>query len=294
MSQLSWAQMAGDEGTKLPTTPGEEVPGGGLKGVDKAVGAGLTPAAEEFGKELAPSGKKAGQLTNRVGTLLIRALEPLVYGLERSADWIEKAVTIRLEDVPPENMESPNPRVAVPAMQALVYSMDDELIREMFANLLAADMNAEKKEDVHPAFVELIKEMTPADARILKICSEKPQCVFTVRIGTLEKFATFGTEYSFGVDGLSSQNIGVALSNLERLGLLERRSEFPLEQAHEDLENNLKTKFEPRRQALDTPEHREAARTGRIEIFIKRNGLYLNPLGSSFVAICLNDIAASS
>ena len=66
----------------------------------------------------------------------------------------------------------PNPRIAVPALQALTYSLDDELIREMFANLLAADMNAETKKDAHPAFVELIKEMTPADARVLKICRE--------------------------------------------------------------------------------------------------------------------------
>lgn len=145
----------------------------------------LGPAADEFGKEIVPLGKKAGALTNRVGDLLLRALEPLVYGLEISANWIEKAVTDRLNNVPQDQIRPPNPRIAVPALQALTYSMEDSLMRDMFANLLAADMNAAKKEDAHPAFVEFIKEMTPADARVLKIARAAPQTSFIVRVGSL-------------------------------------------------------------------------------------------------------------
>jgi hypothetical protein len=182
--------MAGDEGTKLPAVSEPEKAGslGGLKGVDEAVGKALSPAAEEFGKEIVPLGTRAGQLTSRVGVLLIRTLEPLVYGLERSADWIERAVTDRLKDVPPESIVPPSLRIAAPAMQALTYSMDDELIREMFANLLAADMNAQTKKDAHPAFVELIKEMTAIDARVLKVCQPGFETSFLVRAGTEMRF----------------------------------------------------------------------------------------------------------
>jgi hypothetical protein len=71
----------------------------------------------------------------------------------------------RLKGVPREKIVPPEPRIAVPALQALTYSLDDKLIRDMFANLLAADMNVDTKRDAHPAFVEIIKEMTPAEAR---------------------------------------------------------------------------------------------------------------------------------
>ena len=54
-------------------------------------------------------------------------------------------------------------------MQALTYSLDEEHIREMFANLLAADMNADTKKGAHPAFVEFIKDMTPIEAKLLLI-----------------------------------------------------------------------------------------------------------------------------
>ena len=50
-------------------------------------------------------------------------------------------VTRRLVGIAEGKIVPPNPRIAVPAMQALVYSVGEEHIRDMFANLLAADMN---------------------------------------------------------------------------------------------------------------------------------------------------------
>jgi hypothetical protein len=282
--------MAGEDATKLPTS--ENGSHGGLKGLDEAVGKALGPAAEKFGKEIAPLGKEAGQMANRVGTLLIRALEPLVYGLEKSADWIQKAVTERLKHVPPENVMPPSPRIAVPAMQALTYSLEDELIREMFANLLASDMNAETKKHVHPAFVELIKEMTPADAQVLKIIQQCPQCVFYVRLGSPSVFFTAGTHYSFAVEGLPVENIEMSVNNLLRLGLLvERRSEFPALPENAAIQNSLETQYEHRRQTADAdPEARKQFgidEGGHVELTIQPNGLYLSSLGRSFAAICL-------
>jgi hypothetical protein len=282
--------MADDTAPKSPSTAGigGEIPG--LKGLDEAAGKALTPAAEGFGKEIAPLGQRAGQITNRVGALLIRALEPLVYGLEKSADWIEKAVSERLKDVPQDKIVPPNPRIAVPALQALTYSLSDELIREMFANLLAADMNADTKKDAHPAFVELVKEMTPEDARILKLVQQSPRCAFTVRVGSSSRFLTIGTEYSFQVDGLNDGDIGRSLNNLARLGLLERRDEFPATEENDEFEKSLKPKYEYMCKQMDSPEikkHMGIGENATPEVLIRRNGLYLNPLGSSFVRVAL-------
>jgi len=238
--------MSGEERPKLPATtePTDALGLPGLKGIDEAAGKALNPAAEEFGKEIVPLGKRTGQITNRVGTLLIRALEPLVYGLEKAGDWIEKAVTERLRDVPEGKIVPPNPRIAVLAMQALTYSMGDELIREMFANLLAADMNADKKGAAHPAFVELIKEMTPADARLLKNVQEREKVIFQIRLGMPQKFFDYATRYSFSIDGLSDEQIGTSVNNLERLGLLERREEFPVQEEFDKMEAEFFKQYE--------------------------------------------------
>jgi len=141
-------------------------------------GKALGPAAESFGKEIAPLGQKFGALTNRVGDLLVRQLNHVVYGLEKTSAWIENAVAERLRGVPAEDIIEPNPRIAAPALQALTYSIGDETIREMFANLLAADMNAKTKSKAHPAFVEMIKELTPSDAHVLKLLQKQsPSCI---------------------------------------------------------------------------------------------------------------------
>jgi hypothetical protein len=70
----------------------------------------------------------------------------------------------------------------VPALQALTYSLVEEAIREMFANLMAADMNSDRKGDVHPAFVELIKEMTPLEAQILRTLKDGPRTEFVGQV----------------------------------------------------------------------------------------------------------------
>jgi hypothetical protein len=145
---------------------------------DKAFG----PAAEQFGKELAPVGRELGVVTAKVSRMLISGLSGTVYGLEQVGDWIKAQVSERLRDVPDDKIIEPNPRIAVPATQSLLYSMGDELIREMFANLLAADMNADTKGQTHPAFVEMIREMTTADAKVLTVIRRGAQIEFRVRI----------------------------------------------------------------------------------------------------------------
>jgi hypothetical protein len=242
--------MADEKEIKAPTEASGKIPG--LKGLDEATSKALSSAAEQFGKEIVPLGQRVGQLTNRVGALLIRAREPLVYGLERSGDWIEKAVSERLKDVPDDKIVPPDPRIAVPAMQALTYSLSDELIREMFANLLAADMNADTKKDAHPAFVELVKEMTPADARVLELIQQSARCAFVVRVGSAKKFLPRGTHYSFQVQGLTDEDIGRSVNNLERLGLVEKRDEFPATDENDKFETSIKPKYEEMRQQLDS------------------------------------------
>jgi hypothetical protein len=277
---------------KQPDARGNEKPSGlgGLRGLDEAAGKALVPAAKEFGDAITPLGKRAGQLTNAVGILLIRALEPLVYGLEKSANWIEGAVSERLKRVPEENIIAPDPRVAVPAMQALTYSMNDAFIREMFANLLAADMNIETRKSVHPAFVELIKEMTPSDARVLKAIHEDRRCSYVVRFGHETEFYTGNTHYSFEIEGMSDDDIKISVNNLERLGLLERRDDFPIMLKNGEIEQKLTEQYEGQRKAFDTPEGKKLLHMNENavpKIMFKRIGLYLHPLGVSFVKICI-------
>lgn len=52
-------------------------------------------------------------------------------------------------------------------MQANAYN-ESEKLREMYANLVAKSMNADFHDKVHPAYVEIIKQLSPAEAVFLE------------------------------------------------------------------------------------------------------------------------------
>ena len=148
----------------------------------------------------------------------------------------------KLKDVPEEKIVSPEPYVAVPALQAISYCMDSEELREMFANLLATAMNADTKDDAHPAFVEIIKQLSPLDAKILKHFNTLenrllPLCQIRVQKYSPSKNVDLGIgphpfkDMTEGFDVLSnfliideisseSKLIATSFDNLNRLGIV--------------------------------------------------------------------------
>lgn len=119
--------------------------------------------------------KKTVQETGKIVALLPQtiyaALVPLrkwITEREYSLKETEKLLELKLKNVDPEKIRTPEAYVAVPALQAISYSMDSEELRNMYANLLAKAMIDDTKDKVHPSFVELIKQLSSDEARILK------------------------------------------------------------------------------------------------------------------------------
>ncbi|MCI5510993.1 MAG: DUF4393 domain-containing protein [Eubacterium sp.] len=107
--------------------------------------------------------------------LLVRAIHAALSPLEK---WVmqkeynlaatKKLLEAKLQETPVENIITPPSYVAVPALQAISYCMDDDQLRDMFAELLAHAMNTDTVDNVHPTYVEIIKQMSPYDAVVLK------------------------------------------------------------------------------------------------------------------------------
>ncbi len=105
-----------------------------------------------------------------------------------------------------------------------------------------------------------------------------------MRVGMPHEFETLATRYSFAIEGLSIPECERSLSNLQRLGLVDARDEFPISQKHNQLEIALVEEFEPAKKQLVA---RSSASEWEIAIFVRRRGLYLTPLGKSFVQVCM-------
>jgi hypothetical protein len=73
----------------------------------------------------------------------------------------------KLKNIPPDKIVNPPSYIAVPTIQAISYSADCNELHSMFASLLATAMNNDTKDIAHPSFVEIIKQLSPLEAKLL-------------------------------------------------------------------------------------------------------------------------------
>ena len=120
----------------------------------------LQPAAKEIGKGLETVAKTIH--------IALAPIAALVWGYDQIRDFVTQRVAEKLKAIPQERIQTPNPTVAGPALEALRYTGHDENLRELYANLLATSMDSATATDAHPAFVDMIKNMTPDEAKIMR------------------------------------------------------------------------------------------------------------------------------
>jgi hypothetical protein len=256
----------------------------------------LAPAADEFGRALAPLGKAAGEVAGLVGDRLLSGVRNLVYAYDTVGTWLRDEIAWLLERVPKEKIVAPNPRIAVPAVQALTYSMDDAVIRTMFARLLAADMNADMKGKAHPAFVEIIKEMTPVDAKVLRTLRENgAQVEYVGQMTAGGRALELGKGVSFEIEGATPQECLRSLSNLARIGLIVvRYDSYPSSDELTKRERALLERFQSDfgARARDPTYYSPKGLLSPPTIVVVSHGLYLTALGQDFAKICIANPAA--
>ena len=146
------------------------------KVIEKAYDDVVHPVAEATGETL-------GLIPRAIRAAFLR-LEKWVLHREYALYETEKLLQEKLKDVNPDKIKTPEPYVAVPALQAISYSFDNETLRDMYANLLAKAMLEDTADFVHPAFVEIIKQMSPDDAYTLQCFKESPNLPIVNICGT--------------------------------------------------------------------------------------------------------------
>lgn len=134
----------------------------------------VQPAAQEVGKAL--------QTVAKTVHIALAPVSALVWGYDQIKDFVSSKVTERLKNVPPENIVSPKPNVAGPALESLRYTGHEESLSDLYANLLAASMDKATSNGAHPAFVEIIRQLTPDEAKLVSLfLREMPFPLLNVR-----------------------------------------------------------------------------------------------------------------
>lgn len=104
---------------------------------------------------------------------------------EAGVEALKAETVAELQKIKPENQIEPKLCIAGPAMDAAKYFVEEPDLRNMFAKLIASASDISKVTSVHPAFVEIIKQLTPFEAKILRdtdiLLYAKPICKLRVQ-----------------------------------------------------------------------------------------------------------------
>lgn len=198
----------------------------GIDALAKGIGKAVETVPELYEDGFKPAVKESGKSFSLIPRAINAALEPLQVWILKKEYNIEKTKKLleeELKNIPPDKIVPPEPYVAVPAMQAISYSMDSEELRSMYASLLAKSMNEDTKEKVHPSFVDIIKQMSPNDANIFKVIMESdvtPLISLYILLYNGGGEACFIKNLSW-IDKYDPTIVRLSFDNLCRLGLID-------------------------------------------------------------------------
>ena len=202
-------------------------------GFDKlagAIGDTLKTAPTLYEDALQPTVQEVGKFAARIPRAINAAfsgLDKWILNKEYAIDETKKLLEKKLENVDPDKIVEPEVYVAVPAIQAISYSMNSEELRNLYANLLAKAMNSDTKDMVHPSFVEIIKQMSPIDSLLFKTIMERPaNPIINLVYSKFEPDIPIAIESSTIITNVTDINVAsvetvcISIDNLIKQGLI--------------------------------------------------------------------------
>jgi hypothetical protein len=239
------------------------------------------PAAQELGKAL--------QTIAQSVHIALAPISALVWGYDQIRDFVSTKVAERLARVRPEDIVTPKPHVAGPALEALRFTGHEPSLADLYANLLASAMDKNTAEGAHPAFVEIIRQLTADEAKLVGLFAiDMAFPLLTVRwefrrpttgkLGgrdVLVHFSLLGHDAEVAFPHMTPTYI----DNLCRLGL----AEVPLGFTYTSLGLYEPLEAAPEVQAAKAAIEKDPERVCRFD----RQGLRITELGKQFARICV-------
>ena len=205
-------------------------------------------------------------------------------------DFFRLVLTRKLDAIPREHLNArPRPEVIMPSLQAIPLTHDEPVLQELWGNLIASEMDERSDEGVLPPFAEILKELTPDEAKILDAI-RLDETVPIVRIQQerwqgSQRLGGKDVEKNLSLIGFKAQCVyprraPTYLDNLARLRLIEFLA-FGTSYADHSVYSEILN--EPDFDRLRLKYHQPPGITAKF-IF---TGLELTELGRSFIKACI-------
>lgn len=196
----------------------------------------------------------------------------------------EQELSQSIDSIPKENLIEPNIQITAQALENSKYCIESKELRALFVNLISSSMNNDFTENIHPSFAEIIKQMSPLDAKILKTMEPDtpfPLASYIMRDVQNQDYQTILSDVYFApFENVTIEQICSSISSLERLGIIKIVTGSMI---------NDKSFYEP----FEKTEYYQnlSSKSKRFEVHqkpqIKKYLGQLTPLGQNFFKVCV-------
>jgi hypothetical protein len=269
---------------------GEENKESNIKATIDAV-TGLAKAVPVYNDAIQPAAKEVGKALGTVTKTVNIALAPikaLIWGYDKIETFVNNKVSEKLSEIPEERIITPPPEVVGPALESLRFTGHQEELRNLFANLIANSMDSVTLKNAHPGFVEVIKNLSSEDAKILKLFTQRTSLPLIDIRSEFTQSGKGGRDLVINfsnIGELSGCNdislVPSFLDNLCRLGLLHIPTNMHL------IDDDLYKPLEESTKALSIKESLEKTDDQRVK-FVRKYAT-LTTYGRQFCNTCVKD-----
>ncbi|MEG2291790.1 MAG: DUF4393 domain-containing protein [Carnobacterium sp.] len=216
-------------------------------------------------------------------------------------DTIKKTAE-NIANIPEEHIQEPRENIAKPAIDALRIYASEEHLRTIFSKILASSMDSRLNGHMHPAFVEIVKQLSPLDAENLLIIYNQDGIVPIVNVHQTIKNLINGNDFHFQVyfenlfilnpNEKNYQLHAASLENISRLGLINLNYSAPSPRniyddfkktsiyLEAEIDNSLKNKKNPKPTLNGDP-------VNFTGVKLQPGSIDITSLGSNLCSICL-------
>ena len=202
----------------------------------------------------------------------------------------------KIDKISKENLTTPDIGIIGETLENLKYNLDKDYLVELYSNIIARDVDSRTKNDVHPTFVSIIKDLSYNDIKLLeaiyKYQNDNHICIpiISLKIESENKNMdkTFKNErYFIELEDYkyNETKFSISLENLVKLNLISIDFQRYLknDNIYESLKNRANIVYKPTFKQLEMIYNCECY------VEIKSKGIFhLTNLGFSLLKICLS------
>lgn len=250
---------------------------------------GTTIATTLAAKGIESPGKSLGNLWDiAIGNKIAAAYEKSKFKHNLDVEDFKNKLINNVSSIKKENLQEPKISIVGPALEASKYYFEEEEIRDMFANLIASSMDSTYNGIVQHSFVEIIKQLSPHDAKLLSFFS-KSNALIDIRIESEDGEGIFLLRNIYFTDSFPEYKINtISLLNLEKQGLIKLDdNRFLSDKSLYDYYENSPLVLELKKQYDNKHSISFSGKIGKIKIVKKM--FFITELGKAFKEVCVKD-----